>query len=309
MAAQYLTIIFILHIFCSRYSAVKLQQPAALAALVGSTTNISCQLQLSTEKVIRVTLYWFKIEAKTTRRVYVFPGTDPNSIISKQSARPSNPNHTTDMSLTIDNLRLAYTETYFCFTSLLIGSDSRSSVGDGTYVLVYENLKAYTNGTDLICEIEVYKVEHVTLVLEYAGRQYKDSVHGLLPKPSNSYWIANRLYSGTTQCQAQQNVTFSCLLQYKGESLLYHTIDVTCAGGFNSSRRQGDPVAPHPVLLYSLLLGNSLVILIIVLLFFLLAKMRERKRRNNVTMPESAISKYHKFRQPKEKLQFFKDLN
>ncbi|XP_075047255.1 uncharacterized protein LOC142107621 isoform X3 [Mixophyes fleayi] len=303
MAAKYLIIISLLQTFCTRYSAITMQQPSAVAALVGSTVNLSCHMILGTETVKRVNLYWYVHEHNTTNRNYVYPDAHSKYIITKDSSWLSNPSHSTDMSFTISNVRLSYTYTYLCHTSLLFNSGSRTSTGRGTYLLVYDNLKAYVNGTDIICRIDLQEVEHVTLVWEFEGRGYKNNGHDLISNSRNSYWIANHLSNGTTQCQAHRNVTFTCLLQYKGESLLNHSIDITCTGGIYSSNFQGELKASHPVLLYSLVLGNSIVILIFVLVFFFLMKKRWQNRRNKVALPDPNIAKYRKIRQHQVKLQ------
>ncbi|XP_073513678.1 uncharacterized protein [Phyllobates terribilis] len=218
--------------------------------MIGSSVNLSCHMQLNGVKLVRVNLYWLIPGANNKVKEYLHPKTKNVSARSNKS-HLIYPEFTEDLSLTIDDVQLSYTDTYICETSLVIGNQNRKSTGKGTYLLVYDELTTFMNHSDLVCKVKVQAPQDVDLVWDLQGQDYNVR-SSEIPASCDSYWILSVMTNRTQQCQ--ETTTFTCKLRYKGQSLVEHSMETTCAGHLHSP--------PHPVLLYILILGNSFLILI-----------------------------------------------
>ncbi|CAJ0961119.1 unnamed protein product [Ranitomeya imitator] len=268
MKFSHFTILFLLQKLSVVQSNVLLLQPPAVAALLGSSVNLSCHMQVNGVKLVRVNLYWLiPLPNNNKFKERLHPKTKNESDRSRKS-RLIYPNFTEDLSLTIEDVQLSYTDTYICETSLVIGEKNKLVTGNGTYLLVYDDLMTFMNQSDIVCKVEVQAPQDVDLVWDLQGQE--DNVwSSVIPASHNSYWIVSVMMNWTQRCQ--ENRTFTCKLRYKGQSLVEHSMEAPCAGDLH--------FPPHPTMLYILILGNSFLILIIiiVLLFFLVKRKKNRK--------------------------------
>ncbi|XP_073425933.1 uncharacterized protein [Dendrobates tinctorius] len=277
MKLSHLTILFLLHKLSSIQCAVTLLQPPAVAAMVGSSVNLSCHMQVNGVRLVRVNLYWLIPLANNKVKEILHP----KSKIESDRSRKSHliyPEFTEDLSLTINDVQLSYTDTYICETSLVIGDQNRMSEGNGTYLLVYDELMTFRNHSDIICKVKVQAPQDVDLVWDLQGQEYNWS--SVIPASNNSYWIFSVITNKTRQCQ--KNTTFTCKLRYQGQSLLEHNMEATCAGDLHSP--------PHPTMLYVLILGNSFLILIIIVFLLFFWVKRKKNRRDQVVAPYANFS-------------------
>ncbi|XP_056399405.1 uncharacterized protein LOC130294051 isoform X2 [Hyla sarda] len=225
----YLFILLLLQKLGCVHCAVTLFQPPAIAAMLGSSVNLNCSMQLNGVKLDRVNLYWLVPDVNNKVKEYLVPRP------KKVSARSSNsrliyPEFTNDLSLTIDNVQLPYTDTYICETSLLIGTRNARATGDGTYLLVYEEFSTFMNHTDLFCKVKLQTYQNVDLLWESQDQDYISTPPIVDPASDNSYWISRVLTYDPHRCR--QNTTITCRLQYKGQSLVESSIEVACTGRF-----------------------------------------------------------------------------
>ncbi|XP_075695176.1 uncharacterized protein LOC142661641 [Rhinoderma darwinii] len=257
--------------------AVTLLQPQAVAAMPGSSVNLSCVMQLNGENVHRTNLYWLIPGVNNKVKEYLHPRPERGTTRSKNS-RLIYPMFTNDLSLTIDDVQLSYTDTYVCEASLLILPQNTKTTGRGTYLLVYEEFRTFMNLSDIVCKAKVQDQQNVQLIWELPGHAYYEMVSRVIPVSDNSYWIISIL--NHLLCQSEQNMTLTCQLQYMKQSLVNQSIEATCAGGMQESH---SPL--EPVLLYALILGNSLLILIIIIIFWV--KKNKTNRRTRVIAPNA----------------------
>ncbi|XP_068099356.1 uncharacterized protein [Hyperolius riggenbachi] len=260
-------LVLLLHSSCYRSWALMLVQPPAVAAVVGSNVTLSCHLQLGEESLKRVVPYWYGHGRNETKKQYIHPA-DPANTIEKLSVYVISSSHETDMSVVVTDIRLPNTNTYFCETSLILGSGDRIITGNGTYLLVHEPLEVDHNGADITCRTEIQEVQHVTLLWQFDGTDFRDGDHTWGNNPTG-YWISNRFLNWTSQCQATENVTISCCLQYMGRTLVTESVEVPCTA-------PRDP--PSPLHLYSLIFGCNFLILAIILLVWIRRRRRSRRR-------------------------------
>ncbi|XP_066462587.1 uncharacterized protein [Eleutherodactylus coqui] len=255
------------------HCAVTLFQPPAVAAMVDSSTNLSCYMQLNGVKLDRVNLYWLILDSKKKVKEYLYPKLKPESVRSNNS-RLVYSKFENDLSLTISNVQLSYTDTYTCETSLLIQGQNTRYTGSGTYLLVYEEFSTFVNHTDLICQVKVQAPRNVDLFWEFQGKAYHHIASSLTPTSNNSYWLISVWTNGIQRCSTQQNQTFTCRLQYMGESLVEQSMEVTCADD-----QQPLPLAPHPIILYILILANTPLILFSIIILYFCVRKKQRGRR------------------------------
>ncbi|XP_040277634.1 uncharacterized protein LOC120992942 isoform X2 [Bufo bufo] len=280
----YLATLLLLQKLGGGHCTVTLLQPPAITAMRGSSVNLSCQLQLNGVKVARVNLYWLVPDANDKVKEYLYPRPKLRSTRINNS-RLVYPVFINDLSLTIDDVQPSYSDTYICETSLVIGLQNQRSTGKGTYLLVYEELMTFINHSDIVCQVKVQGTQNVDLVWEFQGQEYDSVSSSLIPSPDNSYWIISVLSNWTQWCQNQQNTTFTCKLRYMEQSLVERNIQDTCAGDLPASHS-----APQPILLYVLILGNTLLILLIIIIIIFFWKKKEKKRRIQVVAPYAKFS-------------------
>ncbi|KAM4011801.1 uncharacterized protein ACNLHF_005680 [Anomaloglossus baeobatrachus] len=235
---------------------VTLLQPPAVAAVLGSSVNLSCHMHLNGVELVRVNLYWLIPGPNNKVKEYLHPKTKIESVRSRKS-RLIYPEFRKDLSLTIDDVQLSYTDTYICETSLVIGQQNRKSIGTGTYLLVYDDLTSFMNDSAIICKVRVQAAKDVDLVWDLQGLEYNIR-SSVIPDSDSSYWIISAMRDWSQRCPG--NTTITCNLRYKGQSLVERSMEAACAGALHSP--------PHPVLLYVLILGNSFIILIIIIVIF-----------------------------------------
>ncbi|CAN2390422.1 hypothetical protein PRIEUP_LOCUS459 [Pristimantis euphronides] len=237
--------------------------------MLGSSVNLSCQMQIHGVKLERINLYWL-IPKGNNQVEYLYPR------VKRGNARSNNswlvyPNFDNDLSLTVSNIQLSYTDTYICHTSLIIEKQNVKCSGNGTYLLVYEEFSTFMNHSDLICKVKVQAIQGVNLSWEFQGSEY-NSIPSVIPTSDSSYWIIS-VWTKTSRCQTQQNQTFTCNLLYMGQSLVECSIEVNCAGDLRPLHS-----APHPVLLYVLVLANAALILCSIVIIFLCMKKKQNRR-------------------------------
>ncbi|XP_077312552.1 uncharacterized protein LOC143933511 [Lithobates pipiens] len=248
--------------FGSRSCAVTLPQPAAIAAEVGSSVNLSCEFRPGTERVTEKNLYWYMPGPQENSEWFVFPHVAPEipTNVCQGCVWRTNQNNDTDMSLTIADVRLLYTGTYVCHMSVRVNSKKKAVSGNGTYLLVHRSLDTSINVTtnSILCRSEVQEVKNVSLIWDYEGGQMENLTYQAL---ESSYEISTELHIRKIECRGRENVTAVCLLQYTGNTLTSRSIEFPCPGSY-----AGRGVTSHPVLLYVMLLASSLLILLIVIL-------------------------------------------
>ncbi|KAM5126547.1 uncharacterized protein ACMZJ9_021381 [Mantella aurantiaca] len=247
--------------------AVSLEQPPILAATVGSSVNLSCHLHLGHEEVKRINLYWYSLGLNGTSKKYLFPPISRPA--NDNSIRLSNPNHNTDMSLSVSNLMLSYTDTYMCDVSLVMNSNSSKATGRGTFLLVYEPMKTYLSGGDIVCRTKVQSAANLSVVWELEDGMLWNGDPGWLANTDSSFWISNVFPNATSVCPEPRNVTVTCLLQYMGRTVARQRMEMTCSGDTYGTNQTGLRDPHHPVLLYSLILGGTSLILIALLAVWL----------------------------------------
>ncbi|XP_072282573.1 uncharacterized protein [Pyxicephalus adspersus] len=264
----HMALVILLLLLCNKSCAVTLPQPAAIAAEVGSSVNLSCHLNLGTELASEKYLYWYMPTSKEDEEWFVYPHVSPEipTKINNLSKWRANPKHSTDMSLTIADVRLMYTGTYVCHMSLRINSEKILKSGNGTYLLVHESLDTHINDSNIICRTKVQEVNDVSLIWELEGRQKGNFSDQFL---QNSYEISNEFWMGDAQCRRRRKVTVVCLLQYKGSTLTAKSIEAPCLG---------HPERQHPVWLFGSVIGSSLLILLLVLIIFCVRKQKNKEQ-------------------------------
>lgn len=270
----YLSILLLIQMLGGGHCAVTLLQPPAVAARQGSSVNLSCHMQSNGEKLDRVNVYWL-IPGNNSKVIEYLHPRPKHESTRRYNARLTYPDYDTDLSLTIEDVQLTYTDTYICETSLLRGLQSTKAIGKGTYLLVYEEFNTFINRSDVVCEAKVQAAQNVTLFWEFQGQRYDGNISSVIPDSDNSYRILSVLTKGTQLCKTAQNRTITCKLQYMGQSLEERSAEVTCTG---------DPPQP-PVILYTLILGNSLLILFSIIIIFFWVKKKRRNRRVRVRAP------------------------
>ncbi|XP_068097993.1 uncharacterized protein [Hyperolius riggenbachi] len=262
-----------------------------MAAMVGSKVNLRCHLEVGSDEVTETNLYWYMPGEKENTQWFLYPDVSPqiSKIFNKNSAVQSNQNSKTDMSLTVTNISLSHTGTYVCHTSLRTKQNQkkRSISGTGTYLLLHEPLEVGHNGSDIVCRTNVQKVQHVTLLWQFDGTDFRDGDHTWGNNPTG-YWISNRFLNWTSQCQATENVTISCCLQYMGRTLMNESVEVPCTGP--PQEPPHDP--PHPLHLYGLIFACNVLILIIILLVWI--RRRRRHRKGSTDTPYMNLAKFKK---------------
>ncbi|XP_077113498.1 uncharacterized protein LOC143768729 [Ranitomeya variabilis] len=267
MKFSHLTILFLLQKLSVVQCNVLLLQPPAVAAMLGSSVNLSCHMQENGVKLVRVNLYWLIPLPNNKFKERLHPKPRNESDRSRKS-RLVYPNFTEDLSLTIDEVQLSYTDTYICETSLVIEDKNKLVTGNGTYLLIYDDLMTFMNQSDIVCKVKVQAPQDVDLVWDFQGQEYNVR-SSVIQASHNSYWIESVMMNWTQRCQ--ENMTFTCKLRYKGQSLVEYSMEATCAGDLH--------YPPHPTMLYILILGNSfLILIIIIVLLFFLVKRRKNKR-------------------------------
>lgn len=263
--------LFLILAFCTRSCAVTLPQPAAIAAEVGSSVNLSCEFRPGTERVSEKNLYWYMPGPQEDSEWFVFPhvATEIPNNICKNCVWRTNQNNDTDMSLTIADVRLLYTGTYVCHMSVRVNGKKKTVSGNGTYLLVHRSLDTSINVTtnSILCRSEVQEVENVSLIWDYEGGRMENLTYHRALK--SSYEISTELHIGKIACRDRENVTAVCLLQYMGNTLTNRSIEFPCPGRGMMSQ---------PVFLYVMLLASSLLILLLVILVSCARKRRRRRR-------------------------------
>ncbi|XP_072282577.1 uncharacterized protein [Pyxicephalus adspersus] len=260
--SHYHHVAFVLAYFCLGCCTIKLEQPPILAATVGSTVNLSCYLQIGNETINRINVYWLSLGLNGTLRQYLYPRvtTGSSRIINKTLIRLSNPGNKTDMSLSVSDVKLSFTDIYVCSVSLVMDTNTSSIPGKGTYLLVHEPLETVLNDTNIICRTKVQTVANLSLLWEFENGRLVNGDHGWFANSGNTYWISTTIPNMTSLCQPPMNSTFTCLLQYRGMTVVRKRMEIACAGTREAHR---------PVHLYALMLGSSLLLLIIILIIWI----------------------------------------
>ncbi|XP_068099355.1 uncharacterized protein [Hyperolius riggenbachi] len=253
-----------------------------MAAMVGSNVNFRCHLEAGSKNVSEINLYWYMPGVLENDAWIFYPGVSSQltSIFKKNSSFQTNPNHKTDMSLTVTNVSLFHTGTYVCYTSLRINQNKTQRSGNGTSLLVYEQINISTSNSNLICSTRVKEVENVILAWECDGESCGTSKSGFHQKKQRLFWISNPLDMGANKCPDQQNVTAVCLLHYMGHSLMNKSIQVPCPS------TKGPLTDSQTIHLYGWIFGAVLILLLLIILI-LVWSLRKQKLKN--TEIETAV--------------------
>ncbi|XP_069804119.1 uncharacterized protein [Dendropsophus ebraccatus] len=239
------------------HCAVTVSQPPAIAAMLGSSANLTCYMKVEFKVTLnRVNVYWYIPDGNRVKE-NLFPK------LSTKNSRLIDPTLQRELSLTIDNVQLPYTDTYVCETSLLIGTRNTRSTGNGTYLLVYDNFTTSMNHRDIICTVRVQAHKNVDLFWRSQDHEFDNVTSSVNQATNGSFWIFSVLTKETQRCRPHQNLTFTCNLQYMQQSLAESSIEVTCAG---------DP--QPPIFLYVSVLANSLLVLLAVIIISFWMKKR-----------------------------------
>ncbi|KAM4011997.1 uncharacterized protein ACNLHF_005108, partial [Anomaloglossus baeobatrachus] len=193
--------------------------------MLGSSVNLSCHMQLNGVELVRVNLYWLILEPNNKVKDNLYPKVETESLLSRKS-RLIYPEFEEDLSLTIDDVQLSYTDTYTCETSLMIGQQNKVVLGNGTYLLVYDDFTTFMNDSAIVCKVRVQAPQDVDLVWDFQDQEY--NIRSSVTQDSHSsYWIISAMRDWSQRCPG--NTTITCKLRYKGQSLVERSMEAACA--------------------------------------------------------------------------------
>ncbi|KAM4651026.1 uncharacterized protein O3C94_013611 [Discoglossus pictus] len=305
MGSLALRIGFLLSLIGGRYCEITIEQVPFVSGMIGATVKLSCHLRIYNDNVTRANVYWLLYRPNDPKE-YLFPSEQTRF---HGRVQLSNEDDRKDMSVSLSKLQLRDTDFYTCFMSLLHGDkvQATSKSGSVTQLYVHGPIQMDYNGIEVICRIQVYTVENVTFIW-YNGhkdRQYVREHPIQLQKANASYWIISKMKVRWDQYTVKENQTFTCLLQHNtGLKLTSQSMKIVWADyetGTNFTSFKGIQCTKNtsvscqyeprqPVLLYSLVLGNSLLILLIVSLrYHNKRRSWSLMKRQKVNMPDSSV--------------------
>ncbi|KAG8546367.1 hypothetical protein GDO81_019089, partial [Engystomops pustulosus] len=150
-------------------------------------------------------------------------------------------------------------------------------------LLCPDELNAYLNHSDIICKAKVRSPENVGLSWEFQGQEYNNITSSVIPAPNNTSSVISVLSNWSQMCETKHTTSVICWLQYKQKNMVERGVELPCPGDLEASR-------PHPTLLYTLFLSNTLFILLCIIIVFFWVKKKKRNRRVRIVAPYAKFS-------------------
>ncbi|XP_067831482.1 tyrosine-protein phosphatase non-receptor type substrate 1-like isoform X2 [Heptranchias perlo] len=242
---------------------VVVQEPSFVSRPMGQSVILNCSYTFDQENIYRSAVYW-TLKGHVNGLSVIYPGSPApyggRLVFTKHGEGR-------DFSLLIRNLQIKDTERYFCYISFLVGEDNLAKEGKGTKLFVYDPLvlsppaNCSCGGQQrrvVSCATRVADGNEVQIVWLRNGALVSADNASVTPSASSkgTYNVVSQI-SLTRQGQDAE-VRYRCVLNHTS----FGTID---------SRQYIDVSAAHkhPILLYVLIIMNSVAVLVLIILFSL----------------------------------------